>query len=166
MKTTERVEKKQGKQREKKKPFLDRNTCRWTLYIYIILSLSIRLWGRPFTHSHTSENFSWVFRGNPTWRSSRALCRHFVLQTRVFWVKPNKDASLHGPTMCGWITGHSLVIPYYKGKAARLLCLCPNCDCQTLELCKERWRGGDVCTKPWRWESRKCQSGCPVRSCL
>lgn len=120
-----------------KKIFLDGNTCRSTLYIYIILSRPIR----PLTSSHTSEKFSWVFSGNPTWQSSKTLCRHFVLQRRVFWVKPNKDASLHGPTTCGWITGHSFVIPYYEGKAARLLCLRPNCDCQTLELCKERWGG-------------------------
>lgn len=44
---------------------------------------------------------------------------------------PSKDASLQGPTTCGWITGHSSVIPYYGGKAARPLCLLPNWECQT-----------------------------------
>lgn len=44
---------------------------------------------------------------------------------------PSKDASLQGPTMCGWITGHNSVIPYYEGKAARPLCLLPNWECQT-----------------------------------
>lgn len=48
---------KANKEREReKKVFLDGNTCRSTLYIYIILSLPIRLWGRPLTHSHTLRN--------------------------------------------------------------------------------------------------------------
>ncbi|KAI4804062.1 hypothetical protein KUCAC02_025706, partial [Chaenocephalus aceratus] len=55
------------------------------------------------THTHveifkTLEKFSWLFSGNPTWQSSKALCRHFVWRKGVFWVRPNKDASLHGPT--------------------------------------------------------------------
>lgn len=46
-------------QREKKKRggrFLDGNTCRSTLYIYIILSLPIRLGGRACTDPHTCRN--------------------------------------------------------------------------------------------------------------
>lgn len=37
-----------------------------------------------------------------------------------------------GPTTCGWVTGYSFVIPYYERRAAKLLCLRPNCDCHTL----------------------------------
>lgn len=64
----------------------------------------------------------------------------------IFWVWPKKtpppqtkDASLHRPTTCVWVNGHSFIIPYYQRKAARLLCRHPNCDCQTLYwiMCRE-----------------------------
>lgn len=44
------------RQTKRKKGLLDGNTCSSTLYIYIILSLPIRLRGRPLTYSHTCRN--------------------------------------------------------------------------------------------------------------
>lgn len=85
-----------------------------------------------FKEHTASEKFSWLFSSNPTWQSSRALCRHFLGLTQKTPPPQNKDASLHRPTTCGWVNGHSFVIPYYQRKAARLLCRHPNCDCQTL----------------------------------
>lgn len=92
-----------------------------------------------FKEHTASEKFSWLFSSNPTWQSSRALCRHFLGLTQKTPPPQNKDASLHRPTTCGWVNGHSFVIPYYQRKAARLLCRHPNCDCQTLYwiMCRE-----------------------------
>lgn len=110
-------------------PFPSHQTPRWTSYLLTHTHVEIF---KTLKNNTAPERFSWVFSGNPTWQSSKALCRHFGFGRGVPWVKPSKDASLYRPTTRGWVSGHSAVIPYYKRKAARLPCPLPNCDCQTL----------------------------------
>lgn len=46
-----------------------------------------------------------LLRGNHDWRSPRALGGTLFCSRRVFWVKPNRDASMRGPAVRVWATG-------------------------------------------------------------
>lgn len=66
--------------------------------------------GEPRTGAPPGETR--LFRGNHNWQSPRARWRLFVCSRRVFWVRPNRDAAMHGPTACGWLTGRTFVFSF------------------------------------------------------
>lgn len=99
MKTTERVEKKQSKHRigREKRP-LGRK----------YLQLDLRPIGEGERLSLLLEELGFsgaITAGNlPELSGGTLFCSR-----RVFWVKPNKDASMNGPTACVRVTGFVFV---------------------------------------------------------
>lgn len=61
------------------------NTCSCTIYTYTSPSLSSHQTLPKPLRLAASEKFSWVYGDNPSWQSSKALCRHFVLLRGGDW---------------------------------------------------------------------------------
>lgn len=103
MKTTECVEKKQSKHgRKREKLRLGRE--------YLQLDLRCIHHQKESLLAPAGERR--LCRGNRHWRSPRARWRLFVCSRRVFWVRPNRDAAMHGPTAHGWLTGRRVVLRF------------------------------------------------------
>lgn len=85
------------------------------------------------------ESFSWVFSGNPSWPSSKAVCRHFVWQKGwgkegglLAWAQQRCiTVWTHRTWVANWAQ-HCNSIFQKEPLPSYSYCLGPNCDCQTL----------------------------------
>lgn len=53
-----------------------------------------------------------LLRGNHTWQSPRARWTSWACSRRLFWLRPHRDAAVHGPTAWRWLAGRTLVCSF------------------------------------------------------